>query len=60
MHQDQSDDRHTPAVNQTLPNVSERWQTRQRGSNDDEYQIYVAAAKDLGWDIKSYNEWLRS
>ena len=34
------------------------WQTPLRGTNDSEYQIYVAAAEDLGWEVKSYEEWL--
>lgn len=36
------------------------WQTRQRGDNDSEYAIYRANAKQLGWVVKSYDEWLRS
>lgn len=36
------------------------WQTRARGTNDQEYQIYVANAEALGWRVKSYEEWLRS
>lgn len=36
------------------------WQTRSRGTNDQEYQIYVANAEALGWRVKSYEEWLRS
>nr|WP_280971430.1 hypothetical protein [Cupriavidus gilardii]WDE72669.1 hypothetical protein [Cupriavidus gilardii] len=36
------------------------WQTRLRGDNDSEYQIYVANAEALGWPIKSYEEWLNS
>jgi len=35
-------------------------QTQLRGSNDAEYQIYVACAGDLGWPIKSYDEWVSS
>lgn len=31
-----------------------------RGTNDDEYQIYVESAKALGWKIKTYDEWLNS
>lgn len=34
------------------------WQTQARVSNDNEYQIYLANAKDLGWPVKSYDEWL--
>jgi hypothetical protein len=41
-----------------IPN--ENWQTQNRGTNDSEYQIYVACAESLGWKIKSYNEWLNS
>ncbi|WP_175787377.1 hypothetical protein [Burkholderia anthina] len=36
------------------------WQTRARGDNDSEYQIYVANAESLGWPVKSYDEWLNS
>lgn len=36
------------------------WQTQARGDNDSEYQIYVAAAASLGWQVKSYDEWLAS
>ena len=32
----------------------------ERGTNDDEYQIYVACAESLGWPVKSYDEWLAS
>ncbi|CAB3754377.1 hypothetical protein [Paraburkholderia humisilvae] len=31
-----------------------------RGTNDDEYQIYVESARALGWDIKTYDAWLNS
>lgn len=41
-----------------LPNPD--WQTPQRGSNQAEYLIYVAAAESLGWTIKTYDEWLNS
>lgn len=48
------------------PNAN--WQTQQRGTNDAEYQIYLAFADDgKGGDItrggaplKTYEEWLRS
>lgn len=36
------------------------WQTQSRGSNDAEYEIYVANAEALGWKVKSYDEWLAS
>ncbi|GAL23049.1 hypothetical protein JCM19235_1350 [Vibrio maritimus] len=48
-----------------VPNAN--WQTKQRGSNDAEYQIYLACADDgkgmditTGKPLKSYDEWLRS
>jgi hypothetical protein len=41
-----------------IPNAN--WQTQQRGDNDSEYQIYVAAAESLGWTVKTYEQWLRS
>ncbi|WP_186140474.1 hypothetical protein [Burkholderia gladioli] len=36
------------------------WQTRARGTNDQEYQIYVANAEALGWQVKTYDQWLAS
>ncbi len=49
-----------------LPNAN--WQTAQRGSNDSEYQIYLAFADhgkggDItrnGAPLKTYQEWLES
>lgn len=41
-------------------NRAEFWQTQYRGTNDSEYQIYVANAEALGWVVKSYDEWLAS
>jgi len=41
-----------------LPN--ENWQTQCQGDDDSEYQIYCAAAESLGWEIKTYDEWLNS
>jgi len=38
----------------------EFWQTQYRGTNDSEYQIYLAAAESLDWVVKSYDEWLAS
>lgn len=48
------------------PNAN--WQTQQRGSNDQEYQIYLTFANDgKGGDItrngaplKTYEEWINS
>ena len=45
--------------NETLT-PAETWQTQSRGTNDQEYQIYVACAESLGWAVKSYDEWLQS
>jgi len=45
---------------------NENWQTKARGSNDQEYEIYLSAVdKDTGlWldgtPVKSYDEWLNS
>ncbi|MCG9575459.1 hypothetical protein L1D14_04330 [Vibrio tubiashii] len=43
------------------------WQTQQRGSNDSEYEIYLACADDghgndttTGKPLKTYEEWLAS
>ena len=34
--------------------------TKLRGTNNDEYQIYVECAKSLGRKVKTYDEWLNS
>jgi len=47
---------------------TEFWQTQARGTNDDEYQIYLACADDgqggddtnNGLPLKTYDEWLNS
>ena len=49
-----------------IPNAN--WQTQERGTNDNEYQIYLSFADDgKGGDItnngkplKTYQEWLNS
>lgn len=41
-----------------IPSIT--WQTKCRGDNDSEYQIYKTAAIDLGWQVKTYDEWLNS
>jgi len=38
----------------------ELWQTKERGTNEQEYDIYRSCAESLGWDVKSYDEWLNS
>ena len=40
--------------------LNANWQTKLRGDDDSEYQIYLAAAESLGWKIKTYDEWLNS
>lgn len=47
--------------------ASDTWQTRGRGSNDQEYQIYRSCADDgkgnefmTGKPLKTYEQWLRS
>lgn len=58
-----------PKLNPSDPlQRQEFWQTQTRGTNDDEYQIYLACANDgKGGDItrggaplKTYEEWLGS
>ncbi len=46
---------------------NEFWQTQARGSNDSEYQIYMACADNgkgidftTGKPLKTYEEWLNS
>jgi hypothetical protein len=43
-----------------LLDVREDWQTRARGDNAAEYEIYVACVSGSGQPIKSYHEWLNS
>lgn len=45
-------------VEQTLP--GDEWQTQRRGTNENEYAIYQAAAESLGWQVKTFDEWLSS
>jgi hypothetical protein len=42
------------------PQPEDDWATRCRGSHDDEYLIYAAAAQALDWPAKSYDQWLQS
>lgn len=39
---------------------NENWQTPVRGTNSQEYEIYVTSAESMGWVVKSYDEWLNS
>ena len=39
---------------------ADTWQTQYRGDNDAEYLIYKYSAQDLGWTVKTYEEWLQS
>jgi len=50
-----------------IATVSSDWQTQARGSNHNEYQIYLACADDgegndftTGKPLKTYDEWLNS
>ena len=53
---------------QTIQTIDSEWQTKARGTNDQEYQIYLTFADDgNGGDItndgrplKTYDEWLNS
>lgn len=42
------------------PQPVTHWQTVSRGTHQAEYQIYLSAAKDLGWLVKTFDEWLVS
>ncbi len=35
-------------------------QTQQRGQLADEYEIYKSQAEQMGWQVKSFDEWLNS
>lgn len=53
---------------QTVQTVKDGWQTQARGSNSNEYQIYLSFANDgqggdvtrNGAPLKTYDEWLKS
>lgn len=50
-----------PAEDATQPTIPEELEgTQHRGKLQDEYDIYVSNAKSLGWNIKSFDEWLNS
>ena len=34
--------------------------TKTRGTLEDEYEIYREQAEELGWDVKTFDEWLES
>lgn len=36
------------------------WQTQYRGSDAQEYEIYCACASDLGWEVKTWDQWLKA
>ena len=47
--------------------MSDEWQTQARGTNDQEYEIYLACADDgtgidftTGQPLKSFDDWLNS
>ena len=33
-------------------------QTQVRGTNEQEYEIYAACAESLGWEVKTFEEWM--
>jgi len=40
--------------------INENYQTKLDGTLDDKYQVYLVIAEQLGWVIKSYDEWLNT
>ena len=45
---------------QVVQTVSADWQTQSRGTNSNEYDIYVSCMQGSGEYIKTYDEWLNS
>ncbi len=35
-------------------------QTKVRGTHEQEYEIYVENARALGWNVKTFDEWMAS
>lgn len=53
------------AVNRSIANgapvyIEQTTQTKLRGTNSQEYEIYVSCAESLGWSVKTYDEWINS
>jgi hypothetical protein len=53
--------------NHVIQTANADWQTRQRGTDDQEYQIYLACADNgrgidftTNMPLKTYDEWLKS
>ncbi len=40
--------------------IDEDNQAQQRGQLADEYEIYKSQAEQMGWQVKSFDEWLNS
>jgi hypothetical protein len=40
--------------------IKKDFKTKLDGTLDDRYQVYLVIAEQLGWVIKSYDEWLNS
>jgi hypothetical protein len=51
---------HPIAPGHTQDLTNEQWQTQARGTKAQEYEIYCAAAADLGWPLKTFEQWLCS
>lgn len=45
--------------NQTLLPADD-WQTKTRGTDYAEYEIYKSCAESLGWTVKTFEEWIKS
>jgi hypothetical protein len=40
--------------------INEHYQTKSRGTNNQEYEIYKTNAESLGWTVKTFEEWINS
>lgn len=46
--------------NEALVKQAYNFNTKLRGTHEQEYEIYVTNAEVLGWIVKTYDQWLNS
>ena len=51
---------HTHTYQLDNDDLSECLETTIRGTSEQEYEIYRSAAEDLGWTVKTFDQWLSS
>jgi hypothetical protein len=49
-----------PEAQEKTMQTNDNHQTQQRGQLADEYEIYKSQAEQMGWPVKSFDDWLNS